>query len=100
MTRMLRVLALAALSGCAAFVPEPTALMAGGDGARLADLRAGRELYVAKCSACHPLFDVNKFSGERWTAEVHEMLKLKKVRLSTDERDRLILYLTVASGRD
>src|SRR5881397_1244118 len=100
MTRTLSVLALAALAGCAAFVPEPTALMAGGDEARLVDLRAGRELYVSKCSACHPLYHVNKFYGERWTAEVHEMLKLKKVRLSADERDRLILYLTVASGGD
>jgi|SRR2546427_4052465 len=99
MNRFLPIL-LFGLAGCVAFVPEPTAQMAGGDESRLADLRAGRELYLNKCSACHALHDVNRFSGERWTAEVDEMLKLKKVKLGRAERDRLILYLTAANGRD
>jgi hypothetical protein len=99
MRRLFAVLGLG-LAGCVAFIPEPTTQMAGGDDSRLAELRAGRELYVSKCSACHALYDVNKFPGERWTSEVDEMLRLKKVKLSGVERDRLILYLTAASGRD
>jgi hypothetical protein len=99
MRRILLILGLG-MTGCVAFVPEPTAQMAGGDESRLAELRAGRGLYVAKCSACHALYDVNRFSGARWASEVDEMLILKKVRLSDDERGRLILYLTAASGRD
>ena len=89
-----------ALAGCVAFVPEPTSQMAGGDESRLTELRAGREIYVGKCSACHALYDVNRFPAAHWTSEVDEMIRLKKVRLSDGERGRLILYLTVASGRD
>lgn len=73
--------------------------MAGGDEARLADLRAGRDLYVNKCSGCHSLIPVDRFDDARWTAEVDEMMKLKKVRLSADERDTLVRYLTTANDR-
>jgi hypothetical protein len=99
MKRTILVLALAALAGCAVYVPEPDRMMAGGDDARLCELKAGRELYINKCSGCHALFPVDKFDGARWTAEVDEMFKLKKVRMSPAERDQLLRYLTTASGR-
>jgi hypothetical protein len=99
MTRTILVLALAALAGCAVYVPEPDRLMAGNDEARLADLRAGRELYINKCSGCHALLPVDKFDGTRWTAEVEEMFRLGKVKLSRDQRDQLLRYLTAANGR-
>ena len=73
--------------------------MAGGDEARLSDLRAGRELYINKCSGCHSLIPVDRFDDARWTAEVDEMLKLKKVRMSDADRDRLLRYLTTANDR-
>lgn len=99
MGRLLFVLGLA-LAGCVANVPMPTSLMAGGDESRLAGLRAGRDLYVNKCSGCHSLFDVDRYSDREWAREVEEMLRLKKVKLGADERDRLLLYLTAANGRD
>ncbi len=99
MKRLLAVLILG-LAGCVANVPVPTPLMAGGDEARLSDLRAGRELYVNKCSGCHALRDVDRHTDREWTSEVHEMLRLKKVKLADAERDRLILYLTTVNGRD
>lgn len=99
MKRFLLVLGLG-LAGCVAFVPVPTALMAGGDEARLAELRSGRELYVNKCSGCHALLDVDRYSDRQWTREVAEMLRLRKVKLGDDERDRLLLYLTTMNGRD
>jgi hypothetical protein len=93
------VLALGALAGCATYVPEPDALMAGGDEGRLADLRVGRQLYVNKCSGCHSLVPVDRFDAARWTAEVEEMQKLKKVRLAPDDQARLLQYLSAASER-
>ena len=99
MKRLLAVLLLG-VAGCVAYVPVPTPMMAGGDESRLAELHAGRELYVNKCSGCHALLDVDKHSDREWTSEVGEMLRLKKVRLSDAERDRLILYLTTMNGRD
>jgi hypothetical protein len=93
------VLALAVLSGCAVYVPEPDRMMAGGDDARLVDLKSGRELYINKCSGCHALVPVDKFDDARWTSEVDEMFKAKKVKMSTDERNQLLRYLTTANGR-
>ena len=55
MKRAILALALAALAGCMANIPVPDALMADGDDTRLSDLRAGRELYINKCSGCHAL---------------------------------------------
>jgi mono/diheme cytochrome c family protein len=92
-------LLVAGLAGCAAYLPVPDALMAGGDEARLSDLRAGRELYINKCSGCHALKSVDLYDGATWTAEVHEMLAKKKVRLTEVDRDQLLRYLTTASGR-
>jgi hypothetical protein len=92
------LLALAALAGCVVYLPEPDALMAGGDDARLGDLREGRQLYINKCSGCHSLFPVDKYDGARWTAEVDEMLQLKKVKLTVEDRNKILGYLTAANG--
>jgi len=95
--RLTGVLALGLLAGCAIHLPEPDMLMAGGDEARLSDLRGGRQLYINKCSGCHALIDVDKYDDARWTAEVDEMLKLKKVRLTADDRSQILRYLTTAN---
>jgi len=93
------VLALAALAGCAINIPEPDRMMAGNDDARLTDLKSGRDLYINKCSGCHALHPVDKFDDARWTAEVEEMFRLGKVKMSKDQRDQLLRYLTTANGR-
>jgi hypothetical protein len=74
-------------------------MMAGGDDARLGELKSGRELYINKCSGCHALIPVDKFDDARWVSEVDEMLKAKKVKMSNQDRDRLLNYLTTANGR-
>ena len=99
MKRALAVLVLA-LAGCMAHVPPPTQEMAGGDESRLADLRAGRELYLAKCGGCHRLYDVESHSSREWSLQVEEMLSQKKVRLTGAEAAQIVLYLTTASGRE
>jgi hypothetical protein len=95
----LLILALAALTGCATYLPEPDAQMAGGDEGRLAELRAGRSLYVQKCSGCHALIPVDRFDDARWTAEVAEMVELSKVRLGAQDQAQLLGYLTAACHR-
>jgi hypothetical protein len=72
-------------------------MMAGGDEDRLSSLRSGRDLYIAKCSGCHALIPVDQYDDARWTAEVDEMLKLKKVRLTGEDRSRILAYLTTAN---
>jgi hypothetical protein len=99
MKRTVFVLAMAALAGCAVYLPEPDMMMAGGDDARLSDLRAGRELYVNKCSGCHSLIPVDRFDDAKWSSEVEEMFRLKKVKMTGDDRDRLLRYLTTANGK-
>ena|SRR5436190_21936891 len=99
MRKAILVLALAALAGCAVYLPVPDMMMAGGDDARLADLRSGRELYINKCSGCHALIPVDKYDDARWASEVDEMFKAKKVKMSNEDRERLLRYLTTANGR-
>lgn len=99
MKRGLLALAVSALAGCAVYLPMPDALMAGGDDGRLDDLRSGRDLYINKCSGCHSLISVDRFDDARWSSEVEEMVRLKKVRLGPTDRDRLVRYLTTANGR-
>lgn len=91
------VLVLIALAGCAVYVPEPNALMAGGDETKLPDLRTGRRLYIDKCSGCHSLLPVDRYDAARWESEVDEMFRLKKVRMSAEDRATLLRYLTAAS---
>ena len=93
------ILLIAALAGCGVYLPEPDLGMAGGDEARLTGLRRGRELYINKCSGCHALFPADRFDDARWSSEVGEMIRLKKVRMGEEERDRLLWYLTAANGR-
>ncbi|HXG63095.1 MAG TPA: hypothetical protein VNO22_17115 [Planctomycetota bacterium] len=85
-------------AGCVGGIPEPDARMAGGDGELLAQLREGRRLYVDRCSGCHALFPVDRYSDEAWVAEVEEMTRLNKVRLKPSEKERLLLYLRAANG--
>ena len=99
MNRTILALALAALAGCMANLPVPDALMADGDDARLSDLRAGRELYINKCSGCHALKSVDLYDDQTWTSEVLEMVAKKKVRLTDADRAQLLRYLTTANGR-
>ena len=92
-------LGLLALAACVVNVPEPSPLDAGGDETVLGHLRAGRALYVNKCSGCHGLFSVERFSDREWTEHLREMVDLKKVRMLPDEQESLRLYLTGLNGR-
>lgn len=94
--RLCLALALA-LAGCA-HVPLPTLEDAGGDPALQARLEEGRRLYVAKCSGCHGLYSVERFSDREWEDQVSEMIRGRKVRLAGEEQRDLIRYLTRLNG--
>lgn len=53
-------------------------VMADGDDARLSELRAGRDLYINKCSGCHALYSADRYNDETWTSEVLEMVAKKE----------------------
>ena len=88
------------LLSCAVNVPPPTLEHAGGDPRVLEDLTAGRSLYIAKCSACHGLYSVERYSDSEWDMQVRKMMTLKKVKLSPEENGRVVRYLQAANGRD
>jgi hypothetical protein len=77
-------------------VPEPTAEAADGNASRLDLLQAGYGLYRNKCSGCHALLPVERYSMEEWESQVEEMVRLKKVRLGLEERGQLLGYLSWA----
>ena len=91
---------LAVLGGCQAFVPVPTLEVAGGDAALVETLNQGRKIYIRKCSGCHALRSINKYSDSKWPIHVRTMRNVEKVRLKDADLDKLILYLTTMNGRD
>ena len=88
------------LGSCVANVPVPRPEDARGDETVLRQLQEGRRLYLGKCSSCHGLSDVDRFSDREWNEHVGEMLALRKVRLNEEEYAALARYLTTMNGRE
>ena len=74
--------------------------MADGNAGALDALRAGRSLYVNKCSGCHSLIAPDRHSDVEWRQEVDEMVARKKIRLGPGDKESLLRYLSAANGRD
>jgi hypothetical protein len=60
--------------------------------ASLAELQAGRKLYVQKCGGCHTLFLPEKYTKQEWQLWVSEMAP--KVAMDSAEKDQVLKYLT------
>jgi hypothetical protein len=93
-------LALGALAGCAARLPEPNAADAlraakAWPGTTVNDLHRGKQRYVQSCSGCHGLIDPHQFQAGRWPGFVKEMSG--RLSLSGNDLDDLTRYLVVAS---
>jgi mono/diheme cytochrome c family protein len=95
------LLGLAGASACAAGLPHPSEV----DVARArerwpetsrADLEKGREVYVVRCSTCHPLHRPTEYEPARWDAELHKMAP--RARLSEAERDAHFRYVMAVRG--
>jgi mono/diheme cytochrome c family protein len=62
-----------------------------GPGSDLAELQAGRKLYVSKCGGCHNLILPEKFTAVQWPAHVESMEK--RSNITPDEIRLIIKYL-------
>jgi cytochrome c5 len=94
------VLLLAAVSCGGGAVPHPTEAHLARARARWPDataasLERGRELYVARCSGCHPLHPPDTQPAARWAAVLDQMAP--RAKLSADERELVLRYLTATS---
>lgn len=66
-------------------------------GTTVTELDRGREVFVSRCSGCHNLPAPNVKTPDQWAAVVGEMAE--GARLSMDERDLVLRYLSAASVR-
>jgi len=60
-----------------------------------ASLERGRELYVARCSGCHPLHPPSTQPAARWAVVLDQMAP--RAKLSPEERELVLRYLTATS---
>ena len=99
-----QVALLCGLAGCAgSAVPVPTTADAtrGSShfpGLTLTELSQGRELYLGRCGNCHALKPPGELPPEQWHIEVQEMRQKNGVKLSDNEAQALVRYLTIAAS--
>lgn len=69
-----------------------------GSGATVAQLDAGRAIYVseAKCARCHSPKPVYEYAVVQWTKEILPRMG-KKSKLTTDEYANVLAYVTAGS---
>lgn len=104
MKRLLFASLVSALAACGGSpIPHPTAA----DAARgtthfpdltLSELSQGRTLYVSRCGSCHTLKRPAELKPEQWQQEVAEMRAKNGVKLSDQETQAIIRYLSVAAS--
>jgi mono/diheme cytochrome c family protein len=93
----------ATLAGCGGSpIPHPTAADAARGTAHfpdltLSELSHGRTLYVSRCGSCHTLKRPAELKPEQWEQEVGEMRAKNGVKLSDQEMQAIIRYLSVAA---
>lgn len=59
--------------------------------ASLADLQAGRTLYMNNCNSCHQLYSPDRFSANRWDGILSQMTP--RTSMSPDEVALVAKYL-------
>lgn len=105
MNRWLGLVVLAAaLGGCSAGLPAPTAADAARANQRfpsvtLERLALGRSLYVKSCAGCHSLKSPDEVPPTQWADEIAEMRQTHGVRLTDDEADAMAQYLWAVGSR-
>jgi Dihaem cytochrome c len=78
-----RLVAFALLSACACAGGRPRGPMSDAE-----------RTYLAKCTACHSAYEPSDHTPAEWRAALDEMERLKRVRLSSEERAAILSYLT------
>jgi hypothetical protein len=94
-----------ALAGCIS-LPQPTVddvtrVQAIYPDLSLVSLTNARQTYVRVCSGCHALHIPKEFPAGRWPSFVDEMVRVQKVKLSSEQRTQIETFLVVmAESRD
>jgi hypothetical protein len=91
------LLAVLVLGGCAALettAPPVTSAMAGGAGVSTSDLVAGRQLLATRCTSCHSLEPIAKYTPEEWRENVRSMAD--RSGLNAGEERAITAYLVAA----
>jgi len=91
-----------AISACTAAMQEPDARDARWaesrwPGTTVGDLRGGMHLFESKCASCHALPDPGIKNPDQWANVIGEMAP--RARLSQDETESVLRYLSAASAR-
>jgi cytochrome c5 len=76
--------------------PQPTAEQAAAAekrwaGVTEADLKAGRDIYVNRCTKCHENFVADKFTEKKWLHELDDMAP--KAKLDAGQKEQLTRYI-------
>jgi diheme cytochrome c len=53
-----------------------------------------RRTYLSKCTSCHSAYQPAEYTPAQWSEVMDEMEKQKRVRLSPDERELILGYLS------
>jgi cytochrome c5 len=93
----MRLVALLLLIGCTPPLPVATEADAARAGVELAQLNAGRDLLVKKCSSCHDTPTPGQRSARDWPRQVGEMQQ----RSGIDAAQRALIeqFLVVMAAR-
>jgi hypothetical protein len=87
------------LAGCVS-LPQPTQAdvtraQAEYPHTTLMSLTDARRTYVTTCSGCHALHLPQEFPAQRWPSLVEEMVRVQKVKLSSQQRQQIEEFLIV-----
>lgn len=86
-----------ALSGCGTLettAPPVTDALSRGAGVSSAELKSGRQLLAVRCTSCHSLEPIAKYTPDEWRANVRDMAA--RAGLSADEERAVTAYLVAA----
>ena len=72
-------------------------------GITIEDLNAGRDIFIANCSACHPLKNPLKRTTEEWNNIVPKMVsnvnrKADSVAINAEQQQLLLQYLVTLTN--
>lgn len=79
------------LFACAPSLYLPTDEQAARVGIPLEELQQGRKLYVDNCGSCHMLYLPNRFTVDKWEAEM--VIMRTKVTITDRDEELILKYL-------
>ena len=101
---LLSVSSMAGFAACAAGLPSPTNQDASWaaerwPGTTLAELEAGRTLYVENCAGCHALKAPDAVPPGQWREEISEMRTKRGVDTSDEDAELMARFLETLATR-